>query len=267
MASGTPLVVDRGSSLPISELPQKGKITTSDGERSAQSLSGTSKCASAAFVLGEVAGIVLIALGAANLFGPIGSIGFIASIAGGGLVALISAGGLIWLVIANCKHPKKQETSQDVSTNSLSQDWQQRLNDLESKICYTNVHKYADQCVEQLAQNNVPIDGYEKLMVWEPSRQCPYVFAIDGLAPSLDPKKLPPRSVLLIVVLAENDFLSLKQWVLSQKLSDAKGPDSPVVLHFVKIEKSWRGTLTTHLSPQQCTEISNHRGEDLSIIT
>lgn len=266
MASETPVVVDQGSSLPFSVIPQKGKITTADSERSATPLSNTSKCALAAFVIGGVAGIVLIALGAANLFGPIGSIGFIASIAGGGLFALISAGGLIWIAIANCKHPKKQETSQDVSPNSLSQDWQQRLNDLETKAYYSNVRILADQCVKQLEQNNVPIAGYEKLMVWEPSRQCPYVFALDGLAPSLDPKKLPPSSVLLIAVLPEKDFLSLKQWVLSEKLSNVRRPDSPVVLHFVKIEKSWRGTLTTHLSPQQCAEIAHHRGEDLSLI-
>ena len=81
----------------------KGQISTSYGEKSAEHLSPRSKCASVAFVVGGVAGIVLVILGATNLFGPIGSTGFMGSVAGGGSLVVITAVGLLWIVIPNCK--------------------------------------------------------------------------------------------------------------------------------------------------------------------
>ncbi len=68
---------------------------------------GKLKCAIIAFVVGGVAGIVIIGIGATNLFGSIGSTGFIASMLGGGLLTVTSAGGIMWIAIANCKSQKK----------------------------------------------------------------------------------------------------------------------------------------------------------------
>lgn len=80
-----------------------GTLSTAGGEREAKPLSTTSKCAIIAFVIGGVAGIVIIGLGAVNMFGPVGSSGFIGSVAGGGAATVLSGGGLIWIAIANCK--------------------------------------------------------------------------------------------------------------------------------------------------------------------
>jgi hypothetical protein len=81
----------------------EGSIETNNGTKHVQPLTSKSKCAIAAFVVGGVAGVVIVILGTTNLFGPVGSIGFIASIAGGGTVAVIATGGVIWIAISNCK--------------------------------------------------------------------------------------------------------------------------------------------------------------------
>ena len=80
----------------------------SNGEKDAKHLSPQSKCASVAFVVGGVAGIVMVVLGATNLLGPIGSTGFIGAVAGGGSLVVIAAVGLLWIVISNCRQTDSQ---------------------------------------------------------------------------------------------------------------------------------------------------------------
>jgi hypothetical protein len=89
-----------------------GSIKTTDGTKHVDSLTPKSKCAIVAFVVGGVAGVVIVILGAINLFGPVGSIGFLVSIAGGGAVAVIAAGGVMWIAISNCK--RSQEAATDI---------------------------------------------------------------------------------------------------------------------------------------------------------
>jgi hypothetical protein len=96
-----------------------GSIKTNDGTKQVQPLTSKSKCAIAAFVVGGVAGVVIIILGTTNLFGPVGSIGFIASVAGGGTVAVIATGGLIWIAISNCK--QAQDSVNDYEFSTLKQ--------------------------------------------------------------------------------------------------------------------------------------------------
>jgi hypothetical protein len=78
-------------------------------------LSTQSKCAIVAFVVGAVAGIVIIGLGAANIFGSIGSVGFIGSLASGGVVTVFFGGGIVWIAIASCK-AGQGESKDDAST-------------------------------------------------------------------------------------------------------------------------------------------------------
>src|ERR1700724_3161703 len=61
-------------------------------------LSTQLKCALAAFVVVGIAGIVIASLGAINLFGPVGSIEFIATLAGGGALVLIGIGGGAFII-------------------------------------------------------------------------------------------------------------------------------------------------------------------------
>jgi hypothetical protein len=83
-----------------------GTIKTNEGTKQIELLTSKSKCAIAAFVVEGVAGVVIIILGTTNLFGPVGSIGFVVSIAGGGTVAIIATGGVIWIAVSNCKRAK-----------------------------------------------------------------------------------------------------------------------------------------------------------------
>jgi hypothetical protein len=229
------------------------------GKKNTESLSIKSKYFITAFVVGALAGGVITGLGIVNTFGPVGTPGFISSMAGSGLMALIPGGGLIWIIIVNCKNSK----------NSLKQSWKQRLT--HSNGLYTNAPRYADQCVEQLAIHNVPL-GYQKLMVWEPTRSCPDVFTFDGVASTCAPsvETLEPRSILLLVVIdsdwPESRPTHPKQLVLKRKLENVRGPDSPVVLHFVNVVKPLFGLPQIHLSAQQCEEIADHRGEALPMI-
>lgn len=92
---------DTSSRYPVPS--HEGEISTSNGKMSAKHLSPLSKCATVAFIVGGVAGIVVVILGAINFFGSVGSTGFIASIAGGGSVVVIGAVGLPWIIISNYK--------------------------------------------------------------------------------------------------------------------------------------------------------------------
>lgn len=96
--------VDSGSNAHFYNAPKdRQTVSTSNGEREAKPLSNKSRCALIAFVVGGVAGIVIIGLGATNMFGAVGSTGFIGSLAGGGVLAVFSSGGIIWIAVANCK--------------------------------------------------------------------------------------------------------------------------------------------------------------------
>jgi hypothetical protein len=97
----------------------EGIISTSAGERSTKPLDTKSKCAIIAFVVGGVAGIVIIGLGAANMFGPIGSAGFIGSVAGGGVVTVFAGGGIIWIAISSCQTGQGQ-TNQSTAAQSVT---------------------------------------------------------------------------------------------------------------------------------------------------
>lgn len=101
----------------------RGSIKTNDGTKHVQPLTSKSKCAVAAFVVGGVAGVVIVILGATNLFGSVGSVGFIASIAGGGAAVVIAAGGVIWIAISNSKRSNNAMThtlnNTGVSGNSV----------------------------------------------------------------------------------------------------------------------------------------------------
>ncbi len=106
MASKSTSISSEDTSSQYQIPSHQGTISTSIGKRSAKTLSTVSKCFIVAFVVGGVAGIVIIGLGAANIFGPIGSPGCIGSIAGGGTVTVFSIGGITIggiIVIANCK--------------------------------------------------------------------------------------------------------------------------------------------------------------------
>src|ERR1700733_3459325 len=37
----------------------------------------------------------------------------------------------------------------------------------------TNERLYAEKCIQKLVDTDVPIDGYERLVIWWPSRFCP----------------------------------------------------------------------------------------------
>jgi hypothetical protein len=76
------------------------------------SLSGKSKCALVAFVVGGVAGAVIIALGGLNVFGPIASVGFIASITGGVALTCTALGGMVWIAVLYCKNHKQPAGSE-----------------------------------------------------------------------------------------------------------------------------------------------------------
>lgn len=70
-------------------------------------LSAVSKWLSLTFTAGEVAGIIIIGLGTANLFGSVGSMGFTASLATGGTLILTATIGLSGVgIIIYCKNPK-----------------------------------------------------------------------------------------------------------------------------------------------------------------
>lgn len=88
---------------PTYSLSDGGSIKTEDGTKKVQLLTPKSKCAIAAFIIGVCVGVLIVILGTTHLFGPVGSIGYIASIAVGGTAAAIAMGGLIWTVISNCK--------------------------------------------------------------------------------------------------------------------------------------------------------------------
>lgn len=112
--------VGSGDTSSLHHIPShEGTISTATGERSAKTLSTTSKCAIVAFVVGGVAGIVIIGLGATNMFGSVGSSGFIGSIAGGGAVAVFSTGGIIWIAIANCKAEQGHSQLSRDNTDSI----------------------------------------------------------------------------------------------------------------------------------------------------
>jgi acetoin utilization deacetylase AcuC-like enzyme len=63
--------------------------------RDASALSCKSKCAIVAFIVSGVAGAAIVVLGGLNLFGSVGSVGFIASIAGGSTLILIALGAFV----------------------------------------------------------------------------------------------------------------------------------------------------------------------------
>lgn len=76
------------------------------------SCSSTSKWLFAACVVGGVVGIVFISLGALQVFGATGEIGFIASIVAGGGLTLICVGGGLWII--RCR---SQEGPQQIEEN------------------------------------------------------------------------------------------------------------------------------------------------------
>ena len=61
-----------------------------------------------AFIVGGVAGIVIVAIGATNLFGLPGSTGFIASITTGSVFTGGAIGGIIWIAITSYQNHKKE---------------------------------------------------------------------------------------------------------------------------------------------------------------
>ena len=99
----------RGSPF-LNEIPfQEGVISISNGGRSAKPLNSKSKYIIIALVISGIAGVVIIGLGAASLFGPIGSTRFVASIAGGGIAIVVSGGGIIWIAMTHSQNQKRQE--------------------------------------------------------------------------------------------------------------------------------------------------------------
>lgn len=94
-----------------------------------QTLSTRSKLGITAFAIGGVAGIVIIGLGIASTFGPLGSTGFIASMVGGGMATAISLGGIVWIVIANKKSRENKPTIEE-ARDPVSLDPNQGNNDL-----------------------------------------------------------------------------------------------------------------------------------------
>src|ERR1700722_10627118 len=84
--------------------------------KNTQTLSAKSKYAIVAFIISGVAGIVLIALGITNMFGSIGSLGFIASTAGGGTLVCVAIGGVLLIAVSNCKNQKQLSESEKMST-------------------------------------------------------------------------------------------------------------------------------------------------------
>lgn len=80
-----------------------------------QTLSTRSKFGITALAIVGIAGIVIIGLGIASRFGPLGSTGFIASTVGGGMAAAISVGGIVWIVIANKKSRENRPTIEETA--------------------------------------------------------------------------------------------------------------------------------------------------------
>jgi len=74
-------------------------------------LNAQSKLFGVACIIGEITGLVIIAIGAAHLLGPTGSTGFIASIASGSVLLCTATGGMIWIVIIYYRNQKKKISS------------------------------------------------------------------------------------------------------------------------------------------------------------
>lgn len=103
--------MDSLSSIPLSSIPPKASPIHSKSKY----------LAIIACSIGEVAGIVIVALGAIYLFGPVGSVGFIASIAGGGLLVCASTAGIVWIAIYSCIGEKKKKLTTPETTTLLPQ--------------------------------------------------------------------------------------------------------------------------------------------------
>lgn len=96
--------------------PQSGNIASANGEKNVEVISYKSKCVNIALIVVGIASIVILSLGAASLFGTVGSLGFIISVSSGGVLLLTS---LIALIIVNCRKSKNHTNSKllPVATN------------------------------------------------------------------------------------------------------------------------------------------------------
>ena len=120
MATSPPVDSNRMQLSLSSIYPQEGTITTDVGVKHITLLGSTSKCVVIACIVGSI-GIVFIALGIANICGPTGSVGFIASVAGGSALTAAAIGGVIWITIIHYKNQKTHSPApSDISTNSES---------------------------------------------------------------------------------------------------------------------------------------------------
>lgn len=75
---------------------------------SKETLNCQAKWVIAASIVSGVAGAVILILGGINLFGAVGSAGFIASMAGGGTLVCLAIGGTTWIVVTACKAQKQE---------------------------------------------------------------------------------------------------------------------------------------------------------------
>lgn len=233
-----------------------------------QPLSPSARWTIVALVIGLIAGIVIIGLGAADLFGHVGSTGFIGSITGGGLTILIATGGLIWMAIATCKTPTKKQCP---PVPSLSHNWKKLLetpfHTAERSSLYTDSNRldnFPKQCVEQLAQHSISIDQYQNLLVWQPSKS-PSLLQGDGLV--LGFPQIEKAKFALVIVVLDSKTRENKRSIHNQLNEELKGRErthkdrSRFIIHFVDVSEPFFGPPTIHLSDDQCEKISTYQGE------
>jgi hypothetical protein len=186
-------------------------------------------------------------------------------LAGG--IFLLAAGFIKWRLSM-----KSQQTNEieDNRFHAQVEAWRPLLR--RGECLLTNESYYAYQCINQLAVALVPTEGYQHLIVWNPSRQSPSLFSRDGVAPPLVLKvrDFPPQSILVIVIVEEKvmDYTRAKlRSELQHSLKHSLGADSPLVLHLVKVHHvhGWFDNFSrVTLSKEQCEAIRNHQGELLS---
>jgi hypothetical protein len=82
---------------------EESRLQTADGVKSIKPFTTKSTSAMGSLIAGALAGMIIGALGAINLFGPVNSTGFIVSLAIGGNITVIAIGGLLWIVIRKDK--------------------------------------------------------------------------------------------------------------------------------------------------------------------
>lgn len=94
---------------------QKAGISACSPRKIITNLSVKSKCAAIAFTIGSIVGIIIIALGLAQICGQIGSSNFILAMTTGYILTVVSIIGLVWIAVTSCKTREEPQTESSIS--------------------------------------------------------------------------------------------------------------------------------------------------------